>query len=178
MDFTKLAHFSDKSWRGGEKLPDKALAYLSLNENGGHPGPDLAHPAIRRWISPVDGTVAVSGRLARPAKEGDGVHGAVVSSRGGRLGEWTVKSGESETVVERIEVKRGDTLDFVVDCIGTDSYDSFSWAPVVRLLGGSPGEWDAAKQFGGPPGKPPVPLTPWEKYAQVLLMSNELAFVD
>ncbi len=177
-DFTRLAHFSDKTWHAGDKLPDKALAYLSLTETGGHPGPDLAHPAIRRWIAPLDGTVAVSGRLARPAKEGDGVHGAVVSSRSGKLGEWTVKGGESETAVERIEVKRGDTIDFVVDCIGNDGFDSFSWAPVVRLLGGSPGEWDAAKQFGGPPGKPPVPLTPWEKYAQVLIMSNELAFVD
>jgi Protein of unknown function (DUF1553)/Protein of unknown function (DUF1549)/Planctomycete cytochrome C len=177
-DFTRMAHFTDKAWHGGEKLPDKALAYLSLSENGGHPGPDLAHPAIRRWISPVDGTVAVSGRLARPAKEGDGVHGLVVSSRGGKLGEWTVKSGESETAVERIEVKKGDTIDFVVDCIGNDGFDSFQWAPVVRLLGGSPNEWDAAKQFGGPPAKPLPPLSPWEKYAQVLIMSNEFAFVD
>jgi hypothetical protein len=177
-DFTKLAHFADNSWRPGEKLPDPAFAYLSLTENGGHPGSDLAHAAIRRWVAPLDGLVAVSGKLVRPAKEGDGVHGAVVSSRGGKLGEWTVKGGESETAVERIEVKRDDTIDFVVDCIGTDAYDSFSWAPMVRLLGGAGGEWDAAKQFGGPPGKPPAPLSPWEKYAQVLIMSNEFAFVD
>ncbi len=177
-DFTRMAHFADKTWHPGEKLPDQAFAYLSLSENGGHPGGDLAHAAIRRWTSPVDGTLEVSGMLSRPAKEGDGVHGVVVSSRAGKLGEWTVKSGESQTHIEGIEITRGDTLDFAVDCIGNDGYDSFSWAPVVRLLGKTPGEWDAGKQFGGPPGKPPVPLTPWEKYAQVLLMSNELAFVD
>jgi hypothetical protein len=29
-----------------------------------------------------------------------------------------------------------------------------------------------------PIGRPPIALTPWERYAQVLLMSNEFAFVD
>jgi hypothetical protein len=35
--------------------------------------------------------------------------------------------------------------------------------------------WDSAAEFSGPR---PTPMTPWEKYAQVLLESNEFAFVD
>ena len=38
--------------------------------------------------------------------------------------------------------------------------------------------WDAATEFAGPQKRPAVPLTPWEKYAQVLLQSNEFVFVD
>ena len=35
--------------------------------------------------------------------------------------------------------------------------------------------WDARSDFQGPP---PTTLTPWEAYAQVLLLANEFAFVD
>jgi hypothetical protein len=38
-----------------------------------------------------------------------------------------------------------------------------------------PAEWNAAAQFAGPL---PKRLGPWEKYAQVLLESNEFVFVD
>jgi hypothetical protein len=40
------------------------------------------------------------------------------------------------------------------------------------------GTWNSAAEFAGPPEKPPTPLSAWEKYAQVLLQSNEFAFVD
>jgi hypothetical protein len=36
-------------------------------------------------------------------------------------------------------------------------------------------EWNAAAQFGGPPTPP---LSPIEKYAQTLLMTNEFLFLD
>jgi hypothetical protein len=36
-------------------------------------------------------------------------------------------------------------------------------------------EWNAATQFAGPP---PAPLTPLEKYAQTLLLTNEFFFLD
>jgi hypothetical protein len=43
---------------------------------------------------------------------------------------------------------------------------------------GKKGEvWDAKAQFGGPPPRH-EPLGPWEMYAQVLLQSNEVVFVD
>jgi len=40
-------------------------------------------------------------------------------------------------------------------------------------------EWNAKTDFSGPQKAPEKrPLTNWEKYAQVLLLSNELMFVD
>jgi len=36
-------------------------------------------------------------------------------------------------------------------------------------------EWNAATQFAGPP---PAPLSPLEKYAQTLLLTNEFFFLD
>ena len=88
--------------------------------------------------------------------------------------------------IEALEVKMGDTIDFVVDFNANLNNDDFKWAPVIKSKGpaaGSPsgeyaGEWGAKKDFSGPPEPPPKPLSPWEKYAQVLLLSNEFIFVD
>jgi hypothetical protein len=177
-DFTRMTHFVDKSWRAADKLPDKTLGWVNITDTGGHPGPDLAHAAIRRWVSPFDGTIAVSGKFARHNKEGDGVHGVIIASRGGRQGEWTVKDGETDTIIASLAVKRGDTLDFVVDCIANDAFDSFTWTPVVHAIEGAASEWNAASQFSGTTPQVQKPLSAWEKYVQVLIMSNEFAFVD
>ena len=73
-------------------------------------------------------------------------------------------------VREALNVQAGDVLDFVIDCRGSIAHDEFTWAPTVRE---SPTTaWDAASGFRGPS------LTPWEQYAQALLLSNEFAFVD
>ena len=73
----------------------------------------------------------------------------------------------------------GDTLDFVVDFAANLNSDQFLWAPRVRetaLSGtGTPETWDASQDFVGGPS---VQLSPWEQLAQVLLLSNELMFVD
>jgi hypothetical protein len=37
--------------------------------------------------------------------------------------------------------------------------------------------WDAKEEFAGPK-EPAQPLDAWERFAQVLLLSNELMFVD
>ena len=43
-------------------MPDETLGYVSLTNNGGHPGHDAQHAAIRRWIAPQDMTVSIIGR--------------------------------------------------------------------------------------------------------------------
>ena len=59
--------------------------------------------------------------------------------------------------------------------------DSFEWSPQVEYFQGDAEHakkvWDAAKDFSGPV-QTPVPLTLWQEYAQVLLLSNEMFFVD
>jgi hypothetical protein len=69
-----------------------------------------------------------------------------------------------------------------VDAIGNSNSDSYSWAPVITLVGDydttvSKRSWNAEKDFGTAE-KTVAPLGPLEKLAQVLLLSNELMFVD
>ncbi|MBI4326953.1 MAG: PSD1 domain-containing protein [Chloroflexi bacterium] len=182
--FQPLPHFTGQAWQGGDKLPDDKLGWVLLNAEGGHAGNDPQHAAIRRWTAPRAGSVSISGTLGHGSESGDGVQGRIVSSRQGELGTWTVQHGKEPAKVERLEVQRGEAIDFLVDCrAGVDS-DSFTWAPVIKMLNSTPPasgsaaiEWDARQDFSGPK-ESPKPLDPWEKYVQVLLMSNELVFVD
>jgi hypothetical protein len=175
--FTPLPHFTGKEWQGGDKLPDAQLGWVMLTEAGGHPGESSGYAAVRRWTAPEDCTVTISGTLDHPAEAGNGVRGYIISSRAGALGFWPVYHAKREMSIPKLEVKKGDTIDFVVDSHGDLNSDSFNWVPVVKSLSPDASVWDAKKDFSGPK-EPFAPLTPWEKLAQVLLMSNELAFVD
>ena len=182
-DFLPLPHFTGTAWQGGPKLPDPKLGWLILSATGGHPDP--AHgSAIRRWTAPRTGAVSIEGVLEHAEKPGNGVRARIVSSRLGVLASWSAHHTRAGTKMSRVEVRKGDTIDFVVDSRGDVGWDSFSWAPVVRMktppaatAANQPIVWDARADFLSQPA-PRKALTPWEKYAQVLLLSNEFMFVD
>jgi mono/diheme cytochrome c family protein len=172
--FTPFAHFEGDMYQPTGKFPDPVIGYLTLNGIGGHPGRDGMHAAIRRWVSPYTGKVQISGMLIHGQKEGDGVRGRIVSSRSGLLGEWQVHNGKAQTNVAELDVKAGETLDFTLDCMANDGYDSFQWAPVIRRIDGE-ATWDASALFGPPP---PSALLRVAAYAQALMMTNEFMFID
>jgi hypothetical protein len=189
VNFTPFAHHTENVWQAGPKIPDPnpQLGYVSLSAIGGHPGRDAQHAAIRRWTSPIDGALTIRGTLAHPSDQGDGVHGRIISSREGLLGDWIAFHTSVETNVENVRVKRGDTIDFVVDCRASDAFDSFSWAPTLRANApdgpataafGPVLEWNAATDFETTPAMRRKSLTRWERYIQTLFMTNEFSFVD
>lgn len=136
---------------------------------------------IRRWVSPIEGEVEVTGKLAHGTDMGDGIRGRLISVVSGEVQSWQAKNNAAETKVERLSVKKGEALDFVVDCLGDQNHDSFDWAPVIRTVshagdttsGGH--VWNARNDFQGPA---PPELNVWEQLAQILLISNEFVFVD
>jgi mono/diheme cytochrome c family protein len=175
-NFNPLPKFVKNAWQGGDQLPDAKLGWVTLNRDGGHVGNDAQHAAIRRWIAPRNMTISFSGKLSRPAEAGDGVEGIVVSSRGGELLRVVAEAkGNVDTKIEKIELKAGDTLDFIVSLRAENNSDSFTWPVLIKA---DTGEWESRAQFAGPTPPKPPPLTPWEKYAQVLLETNEFVFVD
>jgi hypothetical protein len=182
--FAALPHFTGSAWQGGPKLPNRKLGWAMLNQAGGHPG-DLKHAVVRRWTAPRDCTVAITGDLSHPEEHGDGVRARLVTTHDGVLATWIVHHKQAQTSVSGIVLKPGDTIDFIVDCGGAGDigFDSFNWkititkqAPTDAVAGDDTGSsWDSAAEFSGPRA---TPLSPWEKFAQVLLESNEFAFVD
>ncbi len=176
--FAPFKVFKEGAYRFADEFPSSSVAgYASLNQNGGHPGRDIAHGVIRRWIAPQDGTVSVSGNANHGNDKGDGVELRLVSSRDGNLGRWVVFNGMAKTEVPNIKVKKGDTLDFIAASGANDGYDSFEWLVSITLDNGP--TFDAQTQFSGPEkAVATVPLPAWARYAQALMMSNEFYFVD
>lgn len=186
--FQPLSHFDPraKRYQGSAAFPDRAQGFVSLNEGGGHPGDGLHRAAIRRWTAPHDGEFELSGELTvSPAGTGDGVRARIISSRGGLLGEWVVdriNTISATTLVPSTRLTAGEVIDFTVDSRETNSGDGFRWSPSVRDLRAPEmapkkhrGVWDAKSEFKAPPA---AKLTPLQRMAQALLMSNEFLFVD
>jgi hypothetical protein len=182
-DFAPLTVFQDARLIPGASFPDETFGHLSLTATGGHPGRTEHFASIRRWTAPGKGTVRVVATLGHGSTNGDGVRGRIVSSATGPLGTWTVMNQKVDTKLEDVTVDAGLTLDFVVDGLATPNADTYTWAPIITFTPDPEASdlakrtWDARKDFAAPE-KVAVPLTRWEELAQVLLLSNELAFVD
>ncbi|MDZ4859416.1 MAG: PSD1 and planctomycete cytochrome C domain-containing protein [Candidatus Hydrogenedentes bacterium] len=184
--FEPLPYFTGEAWQGGSAYPDAKLGWLKLAAEKGHPGNDMEHMVVRRWTSPISGAVSISGEVHHDTPAGNGIAARILSSKHGLLGEWPIHNSHVAVDLKDLAVAKGDTLDFVVDVAGELNSDDFRWAPVIARSTPAPAEeganyeteWNAKEDFAGPPESRPVPLEPWEQYAQVLLLSNEFSFVD
>jgi hypothetical protein len=185
IGFWRFTNFTAKTgWHPDREFPGKQSGWVCVGAGGGHPGATPKLASVRRWTAPIAGAITISGNLQHGSKEGDGVRGRIVSSRGGLLGQWPAHNNSVAANVARVEVGAGETIDFAVDCVGAEAFDSYAWAPKVRYLAGditalTRSEFSADTDFAGPgQATSPAPLSAWEQYAQVLLLSNELAFAD
>jgi hypothetical protein len=176
--FTKLPHFAGQRWQGGPTLPDPQIGWVLLDATGGHPGELPAFCCIRRWVAPYDISIAISGTLKHAETQGDGIDAAIVSNSAGVVGRWTVRNNQADTTVDRLDVKQGDSVDFVVARRENVTCDQFLWAPAIRAIAGSPAreaqaaDWNATRDFVG------LIADPWERYVHALLMTNEFVFID
>ena len=172
--FTPLPHFTGTAWQSSEAWPGGETVWGQLTAEGGHPGVQRKFAVVRRWIAPLDCTVNVSGTITHKPTRGDGVRAFIVSSRHGELKFATALSSSVELSATGVELKVGDAIDFIVDLNGTIDSDQFLWSPIVEI-----GEvvHNARAEFSGPAAESSY-LTPWEQYAQVLLLANEFAFTD
>ena len=176
--------FTGDFWQGASMLPDSVTGKARLGADGGEPGDNPRQSVVRRWTSPAEGAISIEGTLHHDQNSlknfGDGVRARIVSSRHGELASWSVNGSSAETKLDGINIEKGDTLDFIVDGRADSENDGFRWAPTIKMIGmneSMPKEtaWSAKDDFRGPA---PQPLTVWERYAHVLLETNEFAFVD
>jgi cytochrome c553 len=193
--FTPLPYFSGSAWQGGESFPDAKLGWVQVSALGGHPGNDLQHSCIRRWIAPESMRVSIESLARHEPDVSDGVGFRIVSSRHGMLLSQDLKASEARLDLEHLDVEAGDTIDFVVEVLQELNSDQHLWAPKIRELAitdpdtapqdprsleparaaTDPRVWDAERDFVGPP---PQLLNRLEQLAQTLMLTNEFLFVD
>ena len=109
----------------------------------------------------------------------------MLSSRHGVLTSGAMHRNQKRVDIEKIKVQTGDTLDFVVDIKVTLNSDQFLWSPELRLLKAAATAtsnanvvWSAKQDFPKGVAMLAATLNRWEQLTHVLLMSNELMFVD
>ncbi|WP_165226693.1 PD40 domain-containing protein [Aquisphaera insulae] len=134
--------FRDETWYGSSfwSGPD----WTRVGKDWQHPG--LQTPSVRAFVTPHAGRVRISGRAYKAHLDGDGVRLAV------RHGDRTVwhaeiegKDGKGVEPALTLDVRRGDTIRFVVDRRGDIACDTTHWAPVITYLNGP--RFDAAEGF-------------------------------
>ncbi len=174
-DFTPLPHFTGREYQGGPVRPDPVLRHTLLTAGGGHPGPTADQSVIRRWTAPADGTVRVAGNLKHTRDNGDGVEASIVWHDDRQT--FGVFNGEVPTTTTPLNVRRGDTIDFVVSAGETNTADAFSWNVTVIGIGGDlvGQRFGSNDGFGAPP---PPPLAPLAQLAQALMLTNEFFYLD
>ena len=185
VSFHALPSFTGVAWQGGAQWPDTALGWVQLTADGDHAGNDLQHAAIRRWTAPSKATVAVTSEVKHEVAHGDGVRCWIAVSRRGVLKSSVVHNAQMTLNVDSIEVEAGDTIDLITDFNADLNNDQFHWSARIREVssphlvaanaGAASTPWNSQRDFGG---EMPNPLNRRQQLAQVLLMSNELMFVD
>jgi len=150
--FTPLPHWTGSVWQGGAVVPDPTLGFVLLRVDSGHTGNTAETSAIRRWVAPRDGVVSVAGTLKHPSENGDGVRGLVVSSQAQVVLDTVAFHGEVETKVSDVAVKKGETIDLIVDNNGTVTSDGFSWSVslVLTPTDAAPITFSSNEGFHGP----------------------------
>lgn len=171
--FEKLPHFTGEAWQGGEKWPDAKLGWVQLTAEGGHPGNDLQHAAIRRWTAPRAMKIVIKSKLIHEPEQGDGIRAFIVSSRIGKLSAVGIHQAKMDLNVDLLEVEKGETIDFIVDIGKVLNSDQYLWSPTISEQSGI--AWDSKSDFTI---NTVTPLDAWEQLAQAMLCSNEFLFLD
>jgi hypothetical protein len=71
-------------------------------------------------------SVAISGTAAHAEVPGDGIRAFLSSSRHGELKSATLHNSSAELAVPSVDVKQGDTIDFIVDYRANLNSDMFA----------------------------------------------------
>ncbi|REJ69825.1 MAG: DUF1553 domain-containing protein [Planctomycetota bacterium] len=189
VSFREFPHFNGTRWQEGPDSPEMQATTAYFGRDGLRPGRDAQHALVLRFTpSTGAGQYLFKGQI-RPGTNlriGDGLDIYVLTSRDGLIKKFPVDRPDVfELRAEDVELGDGDHIDMIV--VGRDSnqYDEFTMAPVVwktertaegNLKGVT--NWEGTEDFERAVPHWIEPLSPWEQYAQVLLISNEFMFVD
>ncbi|RYD56774.1 MAG: hypothetical protein EOP83_21235 [Verrucomicrobiaceae bacterium] len=181
-DLSTFPIYANDVWKTGADPATAPIRWLNVGAGGGHAA--AGHAMVLRWRATGTGQVKMAGHLKRSQKGGNTLAWRI-DGKGKSLAEAAF-SPESSVDIEGtwIDVKPGDTMDFVLRAPEGDSCGGVNWSLNIegRESEAQP-ETEVgsfAKQFptsNNPPGGV-QPASPWADLVQMLWASNEFHFVD
>lgn len=124
LRFEPFSYYENDCWFASKDHEDLLLGYCILSRVGGHPGGDLQHCCIRRWVANEDCSIRVSGKVTHLQPRGDGID-AHLFIAGKAIQSVHAINESREFASDWLEIKFRDTVDFVVDCCEDLFYDQF-----------------------------------------------------
>ncbi len=180
-DFSALKQYRDGRWQASDEFPTKApFGHAFLGKTGGHTTSDPSLGVIRRYTAPQNETVTLEGQVHHKSKQGDGVTFSI-QANGKQVYTSTQLNSEQRHGPHSIKLNAGDVIDLIATAGRTSSFDSFEWTATIKVerAQGQGTERDTVKHFSGPFETEKVQsLDRLEQLAQILILSNEFAFID
>ncbi|OYW73548.1 MAG: hypothetical protein B7Z37_21080 [Verrucomicrobia bacterium 12-59-8] len=170
-----------KVWSPAAKIPDTKWGHVFWANYGAHAAPS-EYIVTARWHVPTDMKISIDSVLTRSSDRGDGVRAWVYNERTGILAEQLCTPQNKKVPVKlTTDVKRGDTLCFIVHNEGGTDSDSFDWQPTISRADSGEVLTNAKTDFCDSSRWPfgrAKPQNALSQLSQVLLMSNEFMFED
>jgi hypothetical protein len=175
--------FADGVWKTGPDLANAPIRWLHAGADGGHVG--AQHALVLRWHALGAGQARIAGNLQRTQKGGVDLEWNLASSATIAPISGTLKAeGKAEIDGPWIDVKAGDTIDFILRAPNGDHCGGFSWN--FRIDGRETADAKPVEigklqtQFPTSDSPPPSASSgdPWADLIQMLWASNEFHFID
>jgi len=151
--------------------------FFTIDKNGGTTIPNVSLYSVRQWSSPRNGTVSVT-----IDSKGKG-NTLTIYKNSTALKVVTLASTNSTIELPNQEVFVNDKFEFAVNH-GEMTQGSKNYTLNVRINeikdvnSLTPIMWNSTSDYRGPLRKSDRELNSWERYAHILLLSNEMVFVN
>ena len=174
--------FADNVWKITPDPSTSPIRWLNVGAGGGHAS--ARHTMVMRWRSHGTGKVRMTGHLTRTQKGGSTLAWRI-DGKGAPLAEARLSPDASVDIAGTwIDVKPGDTMDFVLRAPDGDACGNVNWTLRIEGLESDSQPvaevGDFTRQF--PTSNDPVPgavaADPWADLVQMLWASNEFHFID
>jgi hypothetical protein len=158
---------------------------LTVTKTGGSLSQNPALASVRQWVSPrngsfsVSGTVSTKGGGANKEKKSDNV--TLFINKNG-VNQSKIVVGDAESPIKlALDLTVGDKIEFVTthDSVSARDYTLSIQISEVRDVNSlTPVNWDSKADYRGPIRKSDRELNSWERYAHILILGNEMVFVN
>lgn len=151
----------------------------TITKNGGTLSKNSSIKTVRQWISPRSGTFSVSGNIGYKGKSGESIQLSVYKN--GTLQSKFVSSQLDTPFNFNYTLNLNDKLEFMVS--GESNFNK-DYTLAIKILevkdvnSLTPVAWDSKLDFKGPIKKSDRELNSWERYTHILILSNEMVFIN
>ncbi|WP_411347233.1 right-handed parallel beta-helix repeat-containing protein [Paenibacillus sp. WLX2291] len=128
--------YTNLTYQSSSSRWDVSGTYPWVSSNAQHPGNSA--DSVRTWIAPSSGKITITGSVQKGSADGDGINASIIKDS---TSLWTQTIRNTTEVqpsgVTNIPVQQGTQIHFVVNRVGSISFDHTLWNPTIAFTAGA-----------------------------------------